>query len=145
MLVPAIAFSSWLVAIPLKPHRRAQVRRPTVSLVAAQQPMTDMVVEPASETIADRATPDEPSAPEDDATASEATETTGERAVYRGIITPEIARVARTFLDLPMGAVRAAEVEGHRFVFVLERHFHPQGFVGAPNGWHKGVTVYELR
>ncbi len=135
MLVPAIAFSSWLVAIPLKPHRRAQTRRPTA----------DMVVEPMPETTADRTTPDEPAAPDDDAAPSEATEGTGERLMYRGVITPEIARVARTFLDLPMGAERAAEVEGHRFVFVLERHFHPLGFVGAPNGWHKGVTVYELR
>ena len=36
-------------------------------------------------------------------------------------------------------------LHGKRYVFVLERHYHPDGFVGAPNGWHKGVTVYRLR
>jgi hypothetical protein len=46
---------------------------------------------------------------------------------------------------LPMGDERFVAIDGHRYVFVLERHYHPPGFVGAPNGWHKGVTVYELR
>ena len=42
------------------------------------------------------------------------------------------------------GSEHVEEIDGQRYVFVLERHFHPQGFVGAPNGWHKGVTAYEL-
>jgi hypothetical protein len=129
MLVPAIAFSSWLVAIPLKAHRRMPSRRATVDAIV-------------SEPAADRSDSQDPTS---DDTATDSTDVTAERVLYRGTITAEIARVARTFLDLPMGAERAAEVEGHRFVFVLERHFHPLGFVGAPNGWHKGVTVYEVR
>ena len=136
MLVPAIAFSSWLVAIPLKAHHRIPARRPTADAI---------VSEPTAEAnTGDRGDAQDPATSDDDAPA-EATEGTSEKVMYRGIITAEIARVARTFLDLPMGAERAAEVEGHRFIFVLERHFHPIGFVGAPNGWHKGVTVYEVR
>lgn len=136
MLVPAIAFSSWLVAIPLKPHRRIPARRPTADAI---------VSEPLAEaTAGDSADPQEPATTDDDS-STESTAGTGERVMFRGIISAEIARVARTFLDLPMGAERPADVEGHRFVFVLERHFHPQGFIGAPNGWHKGVTVYEVR
>jgi hypothetical protein len=131
MLVPAIAFSSWLVAIPLKTHHRMPSRRATADAIV-------------SEPSADRTDSQDPANGSEDA-PTDSTEVTGERVLYRGTITAEIARVARTFLDLPMGAERAAEVEGHRFVFVLERHFHPLGFVGAPNGWHKGVTVYELR
>jgi hypothetical protein len=53
--------------------------------------------------------------------------------------------MARSFLDLPMGAEREAEVNGVQCVFVLEWHYHPPGFHGGPNGWHKGVTVYERR
>ncbi len=71
-------------------------------------------------------------------------EWTGKRVALK-IVTPEIIRVARRFLDLPMGDERFVAIDGHRYVFVLERHYHPPGFVGAPNGWHKGVTVYELR
>jgi hypothetical protein len=56
-----------------------------------------------------------------------------------------MVRVAQGFLDLPMGAERFATVGGRRYVFVLEPHYHPPGFVGAPNGYHKGVTMYELR
>jgi hypothetical protein len=52
--------------------------------------------------------------------------------------------MAQSFLDLPMGAERTATIDGHQYVFVLELHYHPPGFVGAPNGWHKGVTLYEL-
>ena len=43
-----------------------------------------------------------------------------------------------------MGAEHYETLGGKRYVFVLERHYHPPGFVGAPNGWHKGVTVYAV-
>jgi hypothetical protein len=59
-------------------------------------------------------------------------------------ITPAVVRLAQSFLTLPMGAEREAEVEGRRCLFVVERHFHPPGFTRGPQGWHKGVTVYEL-
>lgn len=74
---------------------------------------------------------------------SERLDTWGER-VKPKFVTRQMVKVARTYLDLPMGAERYATLEGKRYVFVLERHYHPPGFVGAPNGWHKGVTVYEL-
>jgi hypothetical protein len=53
--------------------------------------------------------------------------------------------VAKTLVNLPMGAEHIEEIGGQRYVFVLERHYHPPGFVGAPSGWHKGVTAYELK
>lgn len=68
----------------------------------------------------------------------------GERVPLK-VVTPAVVRAARTFLDLPMGAERSAVIEGQRYVFVLEWHYHPPGFVGGPNGWHKGVTVYGIR
>ena len=66
------------------------------------------------------------------------------------LVTPEMIRVAQTFLDLPMGTERFATVGGRHYVFVLERHYHPPGFIGEdgrpkPTGYHKGVTMYELR
>jgi hypothetical protein len=68
----------------------------------------------------------------------------GQRTIVK-VVTPALISVAKTFLDLPMGEERFVAIDGHRYVFVLERHYHPPGFVGAPNGWHKGVTVYEIR
>ncbi|HLK40018.1 MAG TPA: hypothetical protein VKU41_24850 [Polyangiaceae bacterium] len=66
-----------------------------------------------------------------------------DRAPLKGTITPAMVRAAHSYLDLPMGSERAEEVEGRRLLFVLEWHYHPPGFVGGPNGWHKGVTIYE--
>lgn len=132
MLVPAIALSWWLASLPLQPYRPV-----AETSFKAEQP----AMEPAEET-----SETDPALPEEQTTGSSDTPApSGDRVLYRGIITPEIARVAATFLDLPMGAQRAANVEGHRFVFVLQRHYHPPGFKGAPNGWHKGVTVFEAR
>jgi hypothetical protein len=75
---------------------------------------------------------------------NEAGDTSGERVTLK-VVTPEIVRTARTFLDLPMGAERSATIDGRRYIFVLEHHYHPPGFVGGPHGWHKGVTVYGVR
>jgi hypothetical protein len=63
----------------------------------------------------------------------------------RTAIPPSVIERARALVNLPMGAREVDEIEGRRYVFVLERHYHPPGFVGAPNGWHKGVTAYALR
>ncbi|HEY8086882.1 MAG TPA: hypothetical protein VIF09_03535 [Polyangiaceae bacterium] len=68
---------------------------------------------------------------------------TGERVKLK-LVTPELVTAAEAYLDLPMGAERFLTMHGKRYVFVLEQHYHPPGFVGAPNGFHKGVTVYEL-
>jgi hypothetical protein len=67
-----------------------------------------------------------------------------EQRVKLTLVTPEIVRAAEDLLDLPMGAEHYETLGGKRYVFVLERHYHPPGFVGAPNGWHKGVTVYAV-
>jgi hypothetical protein len=69
---------------------------------------------------------------------------TVEQRVKLKLVTPQIVRVAEDLLNLPMGAEHYETVGGKRYVFVLERHYHPPGFVGAPNGWHKGVTVYAV-
>jgi hypothetical protein len=66
------------------------------------------------------------------------------RVLVRSALTPEMVSTALALLDLPMGAERPLELDGRAYVFVLEPHYHPPGFVGAPTGWHKGVTIYEL-
>jgi hypothetical protein len=83
---------------------------------------------------------------DDDATPAEYEDGdgAGERIRLK-VVTPAIVRAARTFLDLPMGAERSMTIDGNRYLFVLEHHYHPPGFVGGPHGWHKGVTVYGLR
>jgi hypothetical protein len=70
-------------------------------------------------------------------------DTSGERVKVK-FVTPDMVRVAQRFINYPMGTEKFATVDGHRYVFVLERHYHPPGFVGAPTGYHKGVTMYEL-
>jgi hypothetical protein len=115
MLVPAMAFAWWIVS--MSPH--------------GHPPRTQ-----------DDASPTEPATAGDDADATD--ETSGERVRLK-VVTPAIVRAARTYLDLPMGTARAEAIDGRRYVFVLERHYHPPGFVGGPHGWHKGVTVYEMR
>ena len=106
---------------------------------------TEETIAGATPTVKDTIEGNEADAPAEAKDSTEEAESAPktERTVYRGLITQEIARAARSFLDLPMGAERAGDVEGRHFLFVLERHYHPPGFVGAPNGWHKGVTVYE--
>ncbi len=45
----------------------------------------------------------------------------------------------------PIGTEQKMTVDGRPLVFVLQWHYHPPGFVGAPTGKHKGVTVFEER
>jgi hypothetical protein len=61
------------------------------------------------------------------------------------LISPAMVAAAESFINLPMGSERYAMVGGKRYVFVLEQHYHPPGYVGGPTGYHKGVTMYELR
>jgi hypothetical protein len=138
MLVPAIAFSWWLASVPLE-GAPAPTRH--VASASGHGPKA-RVAAPTNDAWA----PNDEAPASDDTASEEAQESddqTDEKSPYRGLVTPAIARQARAFLDLPMGAEREADVEGHHFVFVLEPHYHPPGFVGAPTGWHKGVTVYE--
>ena len=68
----------------------------------------------------------------------------GVRTPIRSAIPADVIAFAKTLVNLPMGSEQIEEIDGQRYVFVLERHYHPPGFVGAPVGWHKGVTAYEL-
>lgn len=68
----------------------------------------------------------------------------GQRTQIRSAIPVNVIEFAKTLVNMPMGAEQVQEIDGQRYVFVLERHYHPPGFVGAPSGWHKGVTAYEL-
>lgn len=68
-----------------------------------------------------------------------------ERAQIRGPLPLAVITFAKTLVNLPMGAEQVAEIDGQRYVFVLQRHYHPPGFVGAPSGWHKGVTAFALQ
>jgi len=61
------------------------------------------------------------------------------------LVSPAMVAAAESFINLPMGSERYATVGGKRYVFVLEQHYHPPGYVGGPTGYHKGVTMYELR
>jgi hypothetical protein len=68
------------------------------------------------------------------------------RVLLRGRIDPVIQKKAQHFLDLPMGAERKVEIDGTRYVFCVEPHFRKPGSkTEGPVGWHKGVTVYEIR
>jgi hypothetical protein len=134
MLVPAMTFAWWLVSMSAPGHHRAAVGDSSGPKAEAtserqQQDAEDDEVQPAE--AAEGEVSDDP-------------DQGGERVTLK-VVTPAIVRAARTYLDLPMGAERTAVIEGQRYVFVLERHYHPPGFVGAPNGWHKGVTVYGVR
>ncbi|MDP9000163.1 MAG: hypothetical protein M3O46_08635 [Myxococcota bacterium] len=134
MLVPAMAFAWWLVSMSTAtPHRGA---------VSDEGAATAEPTYLQQQDAKDEATPPEQPEAVDEPGATD--DTSGERVTLKST-TPEIVRAAKTFLDLPMGSERAMNIAGRRYVFVLERHFHPQGFVGGPHGWHKGVTVYGLR
>lgn len=66
------------------------------------------------------------------------------RVLIRGAIDPAVIERAKTMVTLPMGTERVIVVNDKPYAFRLELHYHPPGFPNAPNGWHKGVTVYEL-
>ena len=148
MLVPAMAFAWWVVsmsaAAPLGgavPGSVVARSRAPIQESAESAAVAEGDVEDQRQDSEDQGAAQEPADPE----ASSATGDTGGQRVPVKLVTPAIVRVARTFLDLPMGAERQVDVDGKRYIFVLERHYHPPGFVGGPVGYHKGVTVYEFR
>ncbi|MEQ8167859.1 MAG: hypothetical protein ABRQ38_03100 [Candidatus Eremiobacterota bacterium] len=61
----------------------------------------------------------------------------------KGKIPPEVTAKAKSLLNQPMGTEIPFEANGKKYMARLETHYHPQGYVGGPNGFHKGVTVYE--
>lgn len=161
MLVPAMAFAWWVVSMST-PAARAEARpaggaeRNRPAVVAATATLGNAEIAPSAEAPEDDRQ-GQPRDSEDQGSVADLTDpppssletsaepgNTGRRVAVK-LVTPEIVRMARTFLDLPMGAERSADIDGKRYVFVLERHYHPPGFVGGPTGYHKGVTVYEFR
>jgi hypothetical protein len=112
MMVPAIAFAWWFSSMPA-------VVPPTP---AAEQGPTTMQLAVQSDREAAKG------------------------RVKLKLVTPSIVTASESFLSThyrsPMGTEVTQVVDGRRLVFVLEWHYHPAGFEGAPNGWHKGVTVY---
>jgi hypothetical protein len=60
----------------------------------------------------------------------------------RGRIPPGVVTKAKSLLHHDYGTEIPFELDGKRYLARLERHYHPPGHAG-PNGWHKGVTVYE--
>jgi hypothetical protein len=63
------------------------------------------------------------------------------------ILTPDIIDASERWLkevyNSPVGTEQRVVVTGRPLLFILQWHYHPPGFVGAPTGKHKGVTVFE--
>jgi hypothetical protein len=106
-------------------------------VISAEKPAKDPVPREASVTANPIANP------EPQATVGTPTPA-GLRTPIRSAIPADVIAFAKTLVNLPMGSEQVEEIDGQRYVFVLEQHYHPPGFVGAPVGWHKGVTAYEL-
>ena len=160
MLVPAMAFAWWVVSMSTpaaradaRPAGGAERNRPAVvaQLTQGNAEITPSAAAPEDDRQGQPQDSEDPSSVADliDPPPS-SLETSAEpgskgRRVAVKLVTPEIVRMAKNFLDLPMGAERSVDIDGKPYVFVLERHYHPPGFVGGPTGYHKGVTVYEFR
>ena len=56
---------------------------------------------------------------------------------------PEISATAKKLLSHNFGTMIPFSIGTTKYMARVEPHFHPQGFKSGPNGWHKGVTVYE--
>jgi len=68
-----------------------------------------------------------------------------EKEPVRGRLDRAVVSAANEQLNLPMGAGSLLTVAGHPYLFCLEPHYHPPGGGIAPEGWHKGVTVYHAQ
>jgi hypothetical protein len=65
------------------------------------------------------------------------------REPLRGRLERAVVLAANEQLSLPMGAASILTVAGRQYLFCLEPHYHPPGAGIGPEGWHKGVTVYQ--
>ncbi|HYQ46188.1 MAG TPA: hypothetical protein VER11_29665 [Polyangiaceae bacterium] len=63
----------------------------------------------------------------------------------RGVLDRAVVLAASEQLNLPMGSGSVLSVAGRHYLFCLEPHYHPPGGGTAPEGWHKGVTVYRAQ
>jgi hypothetical protein len=55
----------------------------------------------------------------------------------------EISSVAKGLLSNDFGTMIPFSIGTTKYMARVEPHFHPHGFKSGPNGWHKGITVYE--
>ncbi|MCK6545981.1 hypothetical protein L6R52_08935, partial [Myxococcota bacterium] len=114
--------------------RDDEARRRTGARTPAPTPATPAASTPATPTATTPATPHTPSGM-----------TSGAPPGYqpiRGAVPPGVVAKARSLLHHEYGTEIPFELDGKRYLARLERHYHPPGYVGGPNGWHKGVTVY---
>lgn len=116
MMAVGIAFALWFSSTPLPPT--------SAELGAARASHTDTTALAARGSI------------------------TRERVMLK-LVTPAIVDASEKWLHevyhSPIGTEQHMVVDGRPLVFVLQWHYHPPGFVGAPTGKHKGVTVFEER
>ena len=60
--------------------------------------------------------------------------------------TPAMAAFAKRALS-NVGAIGNVQTstldDGTEIAAVTEWHFHPKGYVGGPNGWHKGISLFK--
>lgn len=54
----------------------------------------------------------------------------------------QVSAKAKELLSNKMGDEFRFNIAGVDYFARLEPHYHPPGYVGGPNGWHKGVSVY---
>jgi hypothetical protein len=132
MLVLTMTFAWWLVAFP------------SPAAPAAHEP-TAAAGGPAT------AAPEMQAPGASDARADVQSGAHDGRLAPLKIVTPEIVNAAERYLGVvmkqhaPIGTEQQITLDGRRYVLRLEWHYHPPGFVGAPSGWHHGITVYEVR
>ncbi len=58
-------------------------------------------------------------------------------------VSPTISATAKKLLSGNFGTITSFEADGKTYLARVEPHYHPPGYKGGPNGWHKGVSVYE--
>jgi hypothetical protein len=63
----------------------------------------------------------------------------------KGQVPAGVTARAQSLLGGDYGTETPFELDGKRYVARVEHHYHPPGYVGGPNGWHKGVSVYEQK
>ncbi|MBM3462144.1 MAG: peptidoglycan-binding protein [Armatimonadetes bacterium] len=63
----------------------------------------------------------------------------------RGRVPAGVTDKAKSLLGGEYGTETPFAIDGKRYVARVEQHYHPPGYQGGPNGWHKGITVYEQK
>ena len=56
---------------------------------------------------------------------------------------PEVGKVAKSLLANNFGTMIPFSIDNVNYMARVEPHYHPPGFKNGPEGWHKGITVYQ--